>query len=83
VDLDELARVTPGFSGADLKNLANEAALIAAREGAERIAQGHFLKALDKITLGLERGALKLSEAERRAVAYHEAGHAVASEVLP
>jgi len=83
VDLDELARVTPGFSGADLKNLANEAALIAAREGAVRIAQEHFLKALDKITLGLERGALKLSEKERRAVAYHEAGHAVASEVLP
>ena len=83
VNLDELARVTPGFSGADLKNLANEAALIAAREGASRITQEHFLKALDKITLGLERGALKLSETERRAVAYHEAGHAVASEVLP
>ena len=83
VDLDELARLTPGFSGADLKNLANEAALIAAREGAERITREHFLKALDKITLGLERGALKLSDAERRAVAYHEAGHAVLSEVLP
>ncbi len=83
VNLEELARLTPGFSGADLKNLANEAALIAAREGSARIARDHFFTALDKITLGLERGALKLSEQEKRAVAYHEAGHAVASEVLP
>ncbi len=83
VDLEELARLTPGFSGADLKNLANEAALIAAREGAQKIQKDHFLKALDKITLGLERGSLKLSDQEKRAVAYHEAGHAVVGEVLP
>ncbi len=83
VDPLELARLTPGFSGADLKNLVNEAALLAAREGAQRITKDHFLKALDKVVLGLERPALKLSEKERRIVAYHEAGHAVVGEVLP
>ncbi|BDB12077.1 ATP-dependent zinc metalloprotease FtsH [Thermus thermophilus] len=83
VDALELAHLTPGFSGADLKNLVNEAALLAARNGEKRIRKEHFLKALDKIVLGLERPALKLSEEERRAVAYHEAGHAVVGEVLP
>ncbi|MGQ9753303.1 MAG: ATP-dependent zinc metalloprotease FtsH [Thermaceae bacterium] len=83
VDPLELAHLTPGFSGADLKNLVNEAALMAAREGAKKIGKDHFLKALDKIVLGLERPTLKLSEKERRAVAYHEAGHAVVGEVLP
>ncbi|TBH21351.1 ATP-dependent zinc metalloprotease FtsH [Thermus thermamylovorans] len=83
VDPLELAHLTPGFSGADLKNLVNEAALLAAREGAKRIRKDHFQKALDKIVLGLERPTLKLSEEERRAVAYHEAGHAVVGEVLP
>lgn len=83
VDPLELAHLTPGFSGADLKNLVNEAALLAAREGERRVRKDHFLKALDKIVLGLERSALKLSEEEKRAVAYHEAGHAVVGEVLP
>ncbi|WP_117238597.1 ATP-dependent zinc metalloprotease FtsH [Thermus sediminis] len=83
MDALELAHLTPGFSGADLKNLVNEAALLAAREGKKEIGKDHFLKALDKIILGLERPALKLSEEERRAVAYHEAGHAVVGEVLP
>jgi cell division protease FtsH len=83
VETVEIAQITPGFSGADLKNLVNEAALQAAREGQTQIAMGHFRTALDKVILGLERGSLKLSEAERRAVAYHEAGHAVAGEVLP
>ncbi|RTI07233.1 cell division protein FtsH [Thermus scotoductus] len=83
VDALELAHLTPGFSGADLKNLVNEAALLAARDGAKKIRKEHFLKALDKIVLGLERPALKLSEEEKRAVAYHEAGHAVVGEVLP
>ncbi|MER3535919.1 MAG: cell division protein FtsH [Thermus sp.] len=83
VEALELAHLTPGFSGADLKNLVNEAALLAARENAKKIRKEHFLKALDKIVLGLERPALKLSEEERRAVAYHEAGHAVVGEVLP
>ncbi len=79
----ELAQLTPGFSGADLKNLVNEAALQAAREGSLKIEKSHFQTAMDKIMLGLERGTLKLSEQERRAVAYHEAGHAVVGEKLP
>lgn len=83
VDVNNLARLTPQFSGADLKNLVNEAALQAARENATEIANTHFQTALDKIMLGLERGTLKLSEQEKRAVAYHEAGHAIAGEVLP
>jgi cell division protease FtsH len=83
VDALELAHLTPGFSGADLKNLVNEAALMAARNEEKRIRKEHFLKALDKIVLGLERPTLKLSEEEKRAVAYHEAGHAVVGEVLP
>ena len=83
VDPLELAHLTPGFSGADLKNLVNEAALMAARDGEKTIGKEHFLKALDKIVLGLERPALKLSEEEKRAVAYHEAGHAVVGEILP
>ncbi len=83
VDVHALARLTPQFSGADLKNLVNEAALQAARENASEISQAHFQAALDKIMLGLERGTLKLSEQEKRAVAYHEAGHAIAGEVLP
>ncbi|WP_234553492.1 ATP-dependent zinc metalloprotease FtsH [Thermus caliditerrae] len=83
VDPLELAHLTPGFSGADLKNLVNEAALLAARDGEKHIRKEHFLRALDKIVLGLERPALKLSEEEKRAVAYHEAGHAVVGEVLP
>ncbi|MER3603222.1 MAG: cell division protein FtsH, partial [Thermus sp.] len=82
VEALELAHLTPGFSGADLKNLVNEAALLAARENAQKIRKEHFLKALDKIVLGLERPALKLSEEERRAVAYHEAGHALAAHFL-
>ncbi|MCL6528281.1 MAG: ATP-dependent zinc metalloprotease FtsH [Thermaceae bacterium] len=83
VDAAELARLTPQFSGADLKNLVNEAALQAARENATQITKYHFQTALDKIMLGLERGSLKLSEDEKQAVAYHEAGHAIAGEVLP
>jgi len=83
VDAMELARITPQFSGADLKNLVNEAALQAARENASEITKSHFQTALDKIMLGLERGTLKLSDTEKRAVAFHEAGHAIAGEVLP
>lgn len=83
VDVMNLARLTPQFSGADLKNLVNEAALQAARENASEIANVHFQTALDKIMLGLERGTLKLNEQEKRAVAFHEAGHAIAGEVLP
>jgi cell division protease FtsH len=83
VDVNNLARLTPQFSGADLKNLVNEAALQAARENASEITNAHFQAALDKIMLGLERGTLKLNEQEKRAVAYHEAGHAIVGEELP
>jgi cell division protease FtsH len=76
VSLDAVARSTPGFSGADLANLANEAALHAAREGHTRITQADFDSALDKIVIGIERAKL-IDPKERNLTAYHEAGHAV------
>ena len=76
VVLEHLARATPGFSGADLSNLCNEAALIAVRRGGDAIAHGDFSAAMDKITLGDPRDAL-LDPEERRRVATHEAGHSV------
>jgi cell division protease FtsH len=76
VSLEELASATPGFSGADLANLANEAALAAARRGAQAVAKADFSAAMDKITLGDPRETL-LSPEERRRVAAHESGHAI------
>ncbi len=76
VSLEELARATPGFSGADLSNLCNEAALTAVRRGADAIAQRDFSASMDKILLGDPREAL-LDPAERKRVATHEAGHAI------
>ena len=73
VDLDRLAATTPGMVGADLANLANEAALTAARRSHERVAMSDFTDALEKIVLGAPRGTV-LSDADRRRVAYHEAG---------
>ncbi len=78
VSLERLAEATPMFSGADLENLSNEAALIAARGGKQIISWTDFNDALDRIVLGLRRGSLMPSEQERRVAAYHEAGHAVA-----
>ncbi len=78
VDLHRLAEATPMFSGADLENLTNEAALVAARADRQHITWGDFNEALDRITLGLRRGSLVPSEEERKILAYHEAGHAVA-----
>ena len=78
VDLDRLAEATPMFSGADLENLTNEAALVAARSDRQRITWTDFNEALDRITLGLRRGSLVPSADERKILAYHEAGHAVA-----
>lgn len=83
VSLDELSRATSYFSGADLKNLVNEAALEAGRVNKTRIEMHDFYRALDKITLGLENSSLTITEEERKAIAYHEAGHAVAAAVLP
>lgn len=82
VDLGGLARGTPGMSGADLANLANEAALAAARTSNSRVTLANFEHALDRITLGLE-GSPLMNEDERRTVAYHEAGHALVAFMLP
>ena len=83
VDLDVFARGTPGMSGADLKNLLNEAALIAVRRHASEIAAVDLDGARDRVLLGVRRSSLVLSPEEKRAVAYHEAGHAVLAELLP
>ena len=83
VDVPEIAKSTPYFSGADLKNITNEAALEAARVGKTKIDMSDFYRALDKITLGLENSSLTISEPEKRAIAFHEAGHAVTAAVIP
>jgi len=83
VDLSILARGTPGFSGADLENLANEAALFAARRGDETVAMADFEQAKDKVLMGTERRSLILSERERRNTAYHEAGHTLVARLSP
>jgi len=83
VEVQRVAEGAAGFSGADLQNLANEAALIAARRGSSVIAQVDFETAMDKITLGLERSSLALTPADKEATAFHEAGHAVAAHLLP
>jgi cell division protease FtsH len=83
VDLSVIARGTPGMSGADLENICNEAALLAARRSAERVTMADFEKAKDKVMLGTERKSLVLTENERRLTAYHEAGHAVIGLRIP
>ena len=82
VDLAAVSRITTGFSGADLANLCNEAALQAARHSRQRVTMSDFEEALDKLLLGGARNTL-LSEQERRVVAFHEAGHALLAETLP
>jgi len=78
-----IARGTPGFSGADLANLANEAALFAARENAKEVRMDHFDRARDKILMGAERRSMAMSEEEKTLTAYHEAGHAIVGRVVP
>lgn len=82
VRLDELAQTTPGFSGADLKNLVNEAALLAARRNETAVHQADFMDALEKIVLGPERPLL-LDAQDRERIAYHESGHAILGLVVP
>jgi cell division protease FtsH len=82
VDLAALAQATPGMSGADLANLANEAAMVAARTNAAQVTTGAFAEALDRITLGAP-GAALLNADERYTVSYHEAGHALVALLLP
>ncbi len=83
VDLMRVAKITPGFSGADLANLTNEAALLAARAGRDRITMRDFEEAKDKIIMGAARKSAVLSEDEKKKVAYHEAGHAIVNRMLP
>jgi cell division protease FtsH len=83
VDLRAIARGTPGFSGADLANLVNEAALIAARGGRSTISDSDLDAARDKVLMGVERKSVAMSEHERVTCAYHEAGHAVVAALLP
>jgi cell division protease FtsH len=83
VELSLIARGTPGFSGADLANLVNEAALYGARYNREAVTQEDFEVAKDKVLMGTERRSLVISDEERRAAAYHEAGHALVAHLLP
>ena len=83
VDLDLVARGTPGMSGADLANLVNEAALIAGRNGEDSIRADHFESARDRTLMGQQRESMALTPDEKEAIAYHEAGHALCAVVLP
>ncbi len=83
VDLSVLARGTPGFSGADLANLVNEAALLAARKNLKKVLMPDFESAKDKVLMGAERKSMILSEEEKRNTAYHEAGHALVASMIP
>ena len=83
IKADILARGTPGFSGADLANLVNEAALFAARQNKRLVDMEDFEKAKDKIMMGAERRSMVMSEDEKRNTAYHESGHAVVAKLLP
>jgi cell division protease FtsH len=83
VDLKVLARGTPGFTGADLANLANESALLAAREDAKEVSMRHFELSKDKVMMGTERRSMIISDKEKRTTAVHEAGHALVASLLP
>jgi cell division protease FtsH len=83
VSLDEIARGTPGFSGADLENLVNEAALLAARTGKSKVGRSDFEAAKDKVLMGVERKSMIISEEEKKNTAYHEAGHALVAKLTP
>jgi cell division protease FtsH len=83
VDMEKLAAMTPGFSGADLANLINEAALLATRRGADAVAQADFNEAIERLIAGLEKKNRVLNETERRVVAHHELGHALVALALP
>jgi len=83
VDIKVLAQRTPGFSGADLKNLMNEAAISAARENKKTVSMKHCVDSIEKVMLGPERKSFMLSKEEKKIAAYHEAGHALTSHLLP
>ncbi len=83
VDIRVLARGTPGFAGADLENLVNEAALLAARHDKDRVNMNDFELAKDKVMMGTERKSMIISDEEKRNTAYHESGHALVAKLLP
>ena len=83
VDLDDLARRSPGFSGADLANLVNEAAILAARRNQKAVGMADFSEALDRVVAGPERRSRLITDAEKEIIAFHEGGHAVVQRVLP
>lgn len=83
VDLKAIATRTPGFAGADLANLVNEAALLAARNGRQAVAQEDFAEAIERVVAGLEKKSRVLNEKEKKIVAYHEVGHALVGAVMP
>lgn len=83
VDLSILARATPGFVGADLENLVNEAAILAARRNRKSISMAEFEEAIERVIAGPERKSRLISQEEKRIIAYHEAGHAVVMNALP
>jgi len=83
VDLNTLAKGTPGLSGADLANLVNEAALLAARRGADRLSMYDFENAKDKVMMGVERKSVLISEEEKKTTAYHECGHVIVAKKIP
>lgn len=83
VNLEKIARGTPGFSGADLANLVNEAALLAARKSKEKVDMSDFEAAKDKVLMGVERRSMVLSDAEKKNTAYHEAGHTLVAKLTP
>jgi cell division protease FtsH len=83
VDLEQIAALTPGFSGADLANLVNEAALLATRESAQAVTPAHFTRAVERIVAGLEKKNRLLNPKERDIIAHHEMGHALVAMSLP
>ena len=83
VDLEKIARGTPGFSGADLANLVNEAALLAARKSKTKVENSDFEAAKDKVLMGVERKSMIISDEEKKNTAYHEAGHALVAKLTP
>jgi cell division protease FtsH len=83
VDLEKIAARTPGFAGADLANLVNEAALLAARKHREAVTMADFNEAIDRVIAGLEKKSRLLSEIEKKTVAYHEVGHALVGSLMP
>jgi len=83
VDLSSLARGTPGFVGADLENLVNEGAILAARRNKKAIEQGELEEAIERVVMGPERKSRLISDEEKRLIAYHEAGHAVVGNAIP